>query len=191
LANLRLGLGHLAGCHLLDENGEYNLSFVRSLFPDRGVHVVALAHRVQGLMFPLGNPKGIHGLADLIRPEIEFVNRNPGSGTRLWLDRQLESLGIPASAIHGYERHVNTHTASARMVASKEADVAVGLEAAAIAQELGFQPLFHERYDLVIPDDALHTVQPLMETLATGAFRRWSAGLAGDELTHAGEEIAP
>src|SRR3989304_6137365 len=39
LANLRLGLGHLAGCHLLDPQGEYNLSFIRSLFPDRAVHV--------------------------------------------------------------------------------------------------------------------------------------------------------
>ena len=190
LANLRLGLGHFAGCHLLDSRGEYNLSFVRNLFPDRAVHVVTLAHRVQGLMVQPGNPKGIRGLADLIRPHITFINRNPGSGTRLWLDRQLESLSIPVSAIHGYDCCVNTHTACAVAVASGEADAAIGLQAAAIQQALGFLPLFHERYDLVIPDDQLHMVQPLMDTLVTGAFRRWSAGLAGYEMTHAGEEIA-
>ena len=191
LANLRLGLGHLAGCHLLDEQGEYNLTFVRNLFPDRAVHVVTLAHRVQGLMFLQGNPKGIQGLADLTRPEITFVNRNPGFGTRLWLDRQLASLGIPTSAIRGYDHHVSTHTASALAIALRKADIAVGLQAAAHEQELGFLPLFHERYDLVIPDDELPTVQPLMDTLSTGAFRRLSAGLAGYEMTHAGEEIAP
>jgi putative molybdopterin biosynthesis protein len=190
LANLRLGLGNLAGCHLLDSRGEYNLSFVRNLFPDRAVHVVTLAHRVQGLMFQPDNPKGVRSVADLIRPEIAFVNRNSGSGTRLWLDRQLESLDVPASAIHGYDRCVNTHTACALAVASGEADVAIGLQAAAIQQALGFLPLFHERYDLVIPDDQLQNVQPLMDTLVTGAFRRWGAGLAGYELSHAGEEIA-
>jgi putative molybdopterin biosynthesis protein len=190
LANLRLGLGHLAGCHLLDPQGEYNLSFVRNLFPDRSVHVVTLAHRVQGLMFRPGNPKGLQGLADLARPEVTFVNRNPGSGTRLWLDRQLEILGVPAAAIHGYDRCVNTHTACARLVASGDADMAVGLQAAAIRQALGFLPLFHERYDLVVPDDQLRVVQPLMDTLVTGAFRRWNTSLAGYEMTHAGEEIA-
>jgi molybdopterin molybdotransferase/putative molybdopterin biosynthesis protein len=189
LANLRLGLGHLAGCHLLDEKGEYNLSFVRNLFPDRAVHVVMLAYRVQGLMFQPDNPRGLRSLVDLTRPGIGFINRNPGSGTRLWLDRQFETLGIAASAVHGYDHHVNTHTACALAVASGTADVAIGLQAAAIQQALGFLPLFRERYDLVIPDDQLHMVQPLMDTLVTGAFRSWSEGLAGYEMTHAGEEI--
>jgi putative molybdopterin biosynthesis protein len=189
LANLRLGLGHLAGCHLLDAQGGYNLSFVRNLFPDRAVHVVTLAHRVQGLMLQPDNPKGLRSLVDLTRPDITFINRNSGSGTRLWLDRQLESLGIAASAVHGYDRHVNTHTACALAVASGGADVAIGLQAAAVQQALGFLPLFHERYDLVIPDDQLHAVQPLPDTLVTGAFRRWSAGLVGYEMTHAGEEV--
>lgn len=189
LANLRLGLGHLAGCHLLDAQGEYNLSFVRNLFPDRAVHVVTLAHRVQGLMFRPGNPKGLQGLADLARPEVTFVNRNPGSGTRLWLDRQLDSLGVAASAVHGYNHHVNTHTACALAIASGDADAAIGLQAAATQQALGFLPLFYERYDLVIPDDQLHAVQPLMDTLVASAFRRWSAGLAGYEMTHAGEDV--
>jgi putative molybdopterin biosynthesis protein len=189
LANLRLGLGHLAGCHLLDPQGEYNLSFIRSLFPDRAVHVVTLAHRTQGLMLRPDNPKHIQGLADLARPDVIFLNRNPGSGTRLWLDRELALAGILASAIRGYDRHVNTHTACARAVAAGEADAALGLQASAANEELAFLPLFHERYDLVIPDDQLPLVQPLMDTLATGAFRRWGTGLAGYELAHAGEEI--
>ncbi len=189
LANLRLGLGHIAGCHLLDPQGEYNLSFIRSLFPDRAVHVVTLAHRMQGLMLAPGNPMRIRSLNDLTRPDVTFLNRNPGSGTRLWLDRQLASGGIYSSAIRGYERQVNTHTACALAVAAGEADVALGLEASAAHAGLGFLPLFHERYDLVIPDDQLPVVQPLIDKLATGAFRRWSTSLAGYEMGHAGEEI--
>ena len=189
LANLRLGLGHLAGCHLLDPQGEYNLSFVRSLFPDRTVHVVTLAYRMQGLMLAPGNPKRIRSLIDLTRPDVTFLNRNPGSGTRLWLDRQLASGGISSSAIRGYERQVNTHTACARTVSAGEADAALGLQASAANEGLAFLPLFHERYDLVIPDDQLPVVQPLIDTLVTGAFRSWTTGLAGYELAHAGEEI--
>ncbi len=189
LANLRLGLGHLAGCHLLDPQGEYNLSFIRSLFPDRAVHVVTLAHRVQGLMLRPGNPKHIRSLADLARPDVTFLNRNPGSGTRLWLDRELALVGISATAIRGYEHHVNTHTACARAVVGGEADAALGLQASATNEGLGFLPLFYERYDLVIPDDQLPVVQPLIDTLVTGAFRSWTTGLAGYELAHAGEEI--
>jgi putative molybdopterin biosynthesis protein len=189
LANLRLGLGHLAGCHLLDPQGEYNLSFIRSLFPDRPVHVVTLAHRMQGLMLRPDNPKHIRSLADLARPDVTFLNRNPGSGTRLWLERQLASDGIRSSTIRGSERHVNTHTACARAVAAGKADAALGLQASAANEGLAFLPLFHERYDLVVPDDHLPVVQPLMDTLVTGAFRSWTTGLVGYELAHAGEEI--
>jgi putative molybdopterin biosynthesis protein len=189
LANLRLGLGHLAGCHLVDPQGEYNQSFVRSLFPDRPVHLITLAHRVQGLMLAPGNPKRIRGLADLARPEVAFLNRNPGSGTRLWFDRQLAQLGVAPSAIRGYERYVSTHTACSRAVAGREADCALGLQAAAGEQGLDFFPLFHERYDLIIPDEMLPTAAPLVNHLTGGTFRRWAESLTGYEMAHAGEEV--
>ena len=35
LVNLRQGLCQISGSHLLAESGEYNLPFVRHLFPDR------------------------------------------------------------------------------------------------------------------------------------------------------------
>ncbi|MCJ7678610.1 MAG: helix-turn-helix domain-containing protein [Anaerolineales bacterium] len=189
LANLRLGLGHLAGCHLLDPQGEYNQSFVRTLFPDRPVHLITLAYRMQGLMLAPENPKRIHTLADLARPEVTFLNRNPGSGTRLWFDRQLAALGLTPSAIHGYDSTASTHTACAGAIASGEVDAALGLQAAAAAHNLVFAPLFHERYDLVVPHEQLQTVGPLMDRLNDGSFRRWAESLTGYEMAHAGEEI--
>jgi DNA-binding transcriptional ArsR family regulator len=96
LVNLRQGLCQISGSHLLDENGEYNTPFVRHLFPDRDVELVTLAYRTQGLIISAGNPKGIKNVADLARPNVRFANRNPGSGTRLWLDAELRRLSIPA-----------------------------------------------------------------------------------------------
>ena len=61
--------------HLDEDTGEYNLPYVRRYLPDVPVAVVNLVGRVQGLILPPGNPKGISALADLGRPKITFVNR--------------------------------------------------------------------------------------------------------------------
>jgi len=190
LVNLRQGLCHLSGAHLLDEDGSYNLPTVRRLFPSGGVRVVTLARRVQGLMFALGNPHGIRGLEDLARPDLRFVNRNRGSGTRVWLDARLRERGIAPQAVRGYGREVATHTAAARAVAAGEADVALGLEAAARAAGLGFLPLFTERFDLIFPEEATRPLLPLLEALPGADFRRLAGDLPGYDLAPAGTVVA-
>lgn len=189
LVNLRQGFCQIAGTHLLDENGEYNTPFVRHLFPDRNMEVITLANRIQGLMVAVGNPKGIHKILDLARPTVRFVNRNPGSGTRLWFDTALKNVGIPATAISGYEYPVKTHTEAARIIANGKADVALGLQAAAYQQHLDFVPLFEERYDLVFPKDQMPTLTPLLDHLQTAVFRNELNSLTGYNAAHSGEQI--
>jgi putative molybdopterin biosynthesis protein len=189
LVALRQNLCHLSGAHLLDPGGEYNLPFVRHFFPDRPMQVVTLAHREQGLMTAPGNPKAIHSIADLARQDITFINRNPGSGTRLWLDRQLQEAGIPADQIKGYAKVVNTHTVCAIAIHSRQADVALGLRAAAHQFGLDFMPLFHERYDLIYMHEQSHLLAPLIDTIQTLPFRRGVKALTGYDTTHTGELI--
>jgi putative molybdopterin biosynthesis protein len=189
LMTLRQGLCHISGAHLLDQNGEYNIPFVRHIFPDRPMRIITLAHREQGLMTAPGNPKGIRSLADLARADVSFINRNPGSGTRLWLDQQLQTLGIPAKAIRGYQATVSTHTKSAWAVFSGAADAAVGLRAAAHPLGLDFIPLFHERYDLIFAQEQAELLDPLLEALQSSAIRRGIEGLTGYETLHSGEQI--
>lgn len=190
LVNLRMGLCSLSGAHLLDTSGAYNTPFVSRLFPDRRVHLVTLAHRTQGWMTAAGNPRGIRGAADLLQPGLRFVNRNPGSGTRLWLDGELNRLGIAPETVSGYGNSVKTHTEAALAIQSGEAHVALGLEAAALQHGLGFLPLFDERYDLVLPEEKLRALAPLLDTLQTAAFRRGVDSLRGYDTAHTGEEIA-
>jgi len=190
LVALRQGLCHLSGAHLFDAaTGEYNTSFVRHFFPDRATELVTLAHREQGLMLAPGNPKKIRGLSDLARPDVCFVNRQRGSGTRLWLDNELRRLGIPVERIRGYEREVRTHTECARLVEEGQADAALGLHAAAGQHGLGFIPFFFERYDLILPQEQVEALQPLLDTLQTGVFRRDVATLVGYATAHSGEQI--
>jgi molybdate-binding protein/DNA-binding transcriptional regulator YhcF (GntR family) len=142
----------LAGCHLWDEATDtYNESFVRKLLPGQKVALLTLAHRRVGLMLLPGNPLRIEGLADLSRSGVRFINRQQGSGTRVWLDAQLHQAGIDSSNIVGYQDEKMTHSEVARAISKGQADAGLGVETAALSFGLDFKLLTTERYDLVIP----------------------------------------
>jgi putative molybdopterin biosynthesis protein len=189
LVNLRQGLCQISGSHLLAETGEYNTPFVRRLFPDRDVEIVTLAYRTQGLMLASGNPKRVKRLADIAGKTIRFVNRNAGSGTRLWLDAELHKLNIPSRRINGYDRVVKTHTEAALLIESGKADVSLGLQAAAHQHNLDFVPLFEERYDLILPRENEQILLPLLEYIQTSDFRNSLNALTGYNSSHSGEQI--
>lgn len=193
LIALRRGECHLAGSHLLDpESGAYNLPYIRRYLVGMPVAVITLAHREQGLMVAPGNPKGIRDLRDLARPDVRFVNRQRGAGTRILLDYYLQRLGIDPGSIQGYEREELTHLAVAAAVAGGRADAGLGIRAAAVAMGLDFIPLTMERYDLVIPlafyEDPWF--QPVLELLHDTRFRAAVAALPGYDVAAMGQEVA-
>ncbi|MDP1714971.1 MAG: substrate-binding domain-containing protein [Anaerolineales bacterium] len=189
LVNLRQGLCQISGAHLLDENGEYNTPFVKHLFPDRNMEIITLAHRTQGLMLSTGNPKGVKKIADLVHSNIRFVNRNAGSGTRLWLDAELRKRKIPAEKISGYEKTVKTHSEAAFLIESGKSDVSLGLQAAARQYGLDFIPLFEERYDLILPCEQEKQLNPLLDYIQTADFRSSLNSLTGYGTVHSGKQI--
>jgi molybdate-binding protein len=189
LVNLRQGLCQISGSHLLDESGEYNTPFIRHLFPDRDMEVVTLAYRMQGLMIAPGNPKGIKKIADIARSDVRVVNRNSGSGTRLWFDAELRKLKIPAENVNGYDKVVKTHSDAAALIENNEADAALGLQAAAHQYGLDFIALFEERYDLVLLRENEKTLAPMLDYLQTSNFRNELHSLTGYDSAHSGEQI--
>lgn len=193
LVALRRGEAHLAGSHLLDpQSGEYNLSAVRQYLPDVAVVVVGFLGRQQGLMVPRGNPKGIFSLQDLARPDVIFVNRQRGAGTRVLLDYQLALLGIAPQQVRGYNQEEYTHLAVAAAVASGRADCGLGIAAAAQALDLDFIPLHQEHYDLVVPKEFYESdlLAPLWAVLEDLTFRQAVAGLPGYDISRMGKIVA-
>lgn len=191
LIALRQGLCDVAGCHLFDdEREEYNTPFLRHLFPDIPVTAVTLAYREQGLMTAPGNPCGVKDLPDLAGSGVRLANRNAGSGTRVWLDGQLRRKRIDVAAVDGYATSFGTHTAVAAAIASGSADAGIGLRASAERFGLHFQPLFQERYDLVIRQDRIDetSIHALLDTLTSRRLRRSLGELAGYDASHTGEE---
>ncbi len=150
LIALAEGKVDLAGSHLWDaENDTYNLEYIKRLFPGKRIGLVTLAHRRLGLIIPPGNPYQVHGLEDLARPELIFVNRQSGSGTRVWLDSKLHEIGISVNQIKGYSDERLTHSDVALAIANQEAQLGLGMQAFARAYGLDFIHLTQERYDLV------------------------------------------
>jgi putative molybdopterin biosynthesis protein len=192
LIALAEGKADLAGCHLWDEETDtYNLPFVRRLLPGQRVVLVTLARRQLGLIVPPGNPANVQELADLRRPGLRFVNRQPGSGTRVWLDAMLQRQGIQPAAIQGYCDEKMTHTEIANTVAEGLADVGLGLEGAARPYGLGFVPLTQEQYDLVIPAQHFDSppLQALIKWISSPAARQAISSLAGYETSNTGEVV--
>ncbi|HYG58695.1 MAG TPA: molybdopterin biosynthesis protein, partial [Symbiobacteriaceae bacterium] len=188
LMALKRGEAHMAGVHLLDEaTGDYNASYVRR-YLGRPALLVLLARREQGFLVPKGNPKGIRSFADLARPDVTYVNRQRGAGTRLLLDYHLKQEGIDPASVQGYTREEFTHLNVAAAVQSGSADTGLGILAAAKALDLDFVPITWEEYELCIPADlkANPGVQAILGLISNHAFQQAIAELGGYDVSEAG-----
>jgi len=193
LVALSRGEAHLAGSHLLDEEtGEYNVSYVKRLLAGKEVVILHLVYREQGLMVAKGNPKGLKGLADLARPDVSFINRQRGAGTRVLLDFKAKEMGLDPTKINGYDRTAFTHLAVAVAVASGTADTGLGILAAARALDLDFVPVLKERYDLVIPRVHYESklLEPVLAILQDASFKNEIEKLGGYDVSQMGQVIA-
>jgi putative molybdopterin biosynthesis protein len=89
--------------------------------------MITLAHRTQGLIVARGNPKQVFGLHDVARQDITFINRNRGSGTRIWLDERLNEIGLDQEMVNGYTKELYSHTGIAQAIKLGTADAGIGL----------------------------------------------------------------
>ena len=192
LMAIKRGVCHLAGTHLLDtEDGSYNISYLKKYLTDKAVKLIHLVQRDQGLIVQPGNPKQIHGIEDLGRKDLRFINRQTGSGTRILLDYKLKQLGVKADTINGYQNEEFTHMAVAVAVLSGSEDTGLGIYAAAKALDLDFIPVVTEQYDLVVPLEFFETeaVQILLEIIKSPAFKKRVEALGGYNTKNTGTVI--
>jgi putative molybdopterin biosynthesis protein len=138
----------LAGIHLMDpKTGEYNRPLL-----DASLDLIAGYRRMQGIVFRPDDTRFAQHDADaavaaaLADPECTLVNRNPGSGTRILIDRLLRGKQPP-----GYGVQAKSHNAVATAVAQGRADWGMAIDTVAKQYGLGFIPVQEEHYDFVVP----------------------------------------
>lgn len=190
---LRKGKVHVAGTHLRDsESGEFNLPFLKRKFANEDLLVVTFAQWEEGLLTAPGNPRGIRRAGDLAQRGARFINREPGSGSRLLFDRLLAEAGLNPARISGSDRLASGHLSAAYAVSRGEADCCIATRSAAHAFGLGFVPVQQERFDLVLRrrDVSLPGMQSLLGVLQKASFRRMLEYQAGYETRHTGAQLA-
>jgi putative molybdopterin biosynthesis protein len=178
LSAVKRGESDISGTHLLDEEGVYNIKFFEK-FDIRDAVLVRGYDREQGLIVAKGNPMRILSVKDILNPDISFINRNPGSGTRTLLDIELakltgdDNLKEISKKINGYETIAKTHSAVASAVAYKKADVGIGIKTVSRQYDLDFIPLKEEKYDFAIPKNKLEKaeVKRFLEVLRSGELK--------------------
>lgn len=183
----------MAGTHLFDEeSGDFNFPFFRKYLPGLNVSCINLAIRHQGLIVAKGNPLGIAGVEDLARPEVRFINRQRGAGTRILLDYHLRQAGLTPEQVAGYEKEEFTHMAVAVNVLTGTASCGLGIFAAANALGLDFVPLARERYDLAfLPELADWKTEVVLNLIRSKAFKARIEALGGYETTLTGMIMEP
>jgi putative molybdopterin biosynthesis protein len=174
----------VAGFHVPALSGKAPV-FARALKPwlKPKVHkLIACSRRMQGLMVRKEHAALVHEFPDLARHRMRFVNRQPGSGTRMLVEHLLRKHDLEPGSVLGEVEHVeNTHVAVALCVASGVVDAGVGIEAAALQFGLHFVPLVEEDYFLACLDSSIHhpAVRQLREILAGPRWRGILADLPG------------
>jgi putative molybdopterin biosynthesis protein len=180
------GLVHVAGLHLVDDQlADDHAAVLQRRFPGRPMAVINLTRWRQGLVLADGNPLGIRGAADLLRPGIRFAQREAGAGAHKLIHGLLagQGAGIASGPV------ASGHAAVARLVQWGVADAGVAIEGAALAAGLSFVPLCEERFDLIVPRDRLHhgPVVRLLEMLEQPGFVTEASQVPGYDLSLTGQ----
>jgi molybdate transport repressor ModE-like protein len=180
LERLLSGDADIAGYHLPDQD---SLVQVQAHLKSAGMMAYPVMRRTQGLMVSTGNPLRIKKLVDLARPEVRFINRQKGAGTRLLLDTLMEKEGIRSDRIRGYRHEEFTHTAVATAIVAGTADAALGLKYIAAQFRLGFVPFEEETFYLAMSPKthASKPIQKLIQSLHALAAKQvgYRAATAG------------
>jgi molybdate-binding protein len=175
--------------HLLDPDSDlFNETAAREWLPGRPIVGIVWAWREQGLIVPAGNPQALASVADLARPGLRVIGRQPRAGSHVLLGHLLSSAGIRLDQVGFLAEPALAEDEVAAAVADGRADVGFGIEAEARARGLGFLPLLRERFDLVM-ERRQYFETPLQRLLAftrTDAFRRRAGHLGGYDIAATG-----
>jgi molybdate transport repressor ModE-like protein len=186
------GRADIAGFHVpVAGRPDWDRASIRRGLRARRDRLIRFADREQGLILPSGNPLQVKNLRDIAGQRLRFINRQPGSGTRLLIDQLIAREGVARSAILGYANEEFTHRAVAATVASGGADAGFGLRAAAVEYRLAFIPQVRERYFLAVRAEAVGSpgVSRLIEALRSPAFERIARKFAGYRVDAAGTVV--
>ncbi len=190
LALLASGAAMLAGLHLIEADGTYNVASIAAAMPARDFVVLEWARREQGLVVAPGNPLRLKGIASLRDGKVRLVPRQKEAGSQALLLHLLGKAGIGTADLDMTAPALNESDLGAA-VAEGRADAGLAIRAVAQQFKLGFIALETERFDLVMRrrDYFEPPVQTLFAFARTPEFRARAAALGGYDVDAVGRVI--
>jgi len=193
LAALSLGEADVACLHLYDPNtSEYNRPYIERYWLNGKVESIGYYGRE--LVFALRPGLQLRSVDDvimeLLQGNLKLVNRNRGSGTRVFLDYLINSIGkryglkVNTSRIKGYGNEVTSHIEAARIVAQGKADVALVLRYASELYNLNYIHVTWERYECIALKEVFHkqAVKEFKEIINSEWFKHLLKKSVGYEM---------
>jgi len=186
------GKAMLAGMHIWHAEGQrYNDPTMLGLSGMRDLVLIRWAKRQQGLLLAAGNPRGIERLEDIAGPGIRVAHRQPDAGVSHLLQSLLASHRIDARQLTWAAHPSLSEDDLALAIRQGEAEVGVGIEAAARRQGLAFIPLQQEHFDLAMR--RRHYFEPAIQRLLAFAgsarFVQRARALGGYDISDLGKVI--
>lgn len=186
------GKAMLAGIHLLDaSSGRYNEPAALGLSGVRDLIVLHWAKRRQGLLLAPGNPLNLWSLGDIAKQGVILAHRQPGAGAAQLLSCLLQEAGIVPEALRWAAHSSLSEDDLALVIAQGDADVGLGMEAAAQRQQLDFIPLVEESFDVVMHRRSYFepAVQALFAFARTPRFAQRANTLNGYDVSQLGRVL--
>jgi putative molybdopterin biosynthesis protein len=172
-----------------DSGDEANIATVRAMPGLHDAVLVAFARREQGLLVAPGNPKHLHGLADVLVTGAQMAVRQPGAGAQMLLDVLLRRAGAVHKDLQRMEPPCLTGPDLAAAIRTGKADCGIATRAAARSAGLDFVPLLWENFDLLMRQRSYFRppIQALIGFIGDKRLKLRAAELTGYDTRPAGQ----
>jgi len=172
-----------------DAAEDANIAAARAMPGLHDAVLIGFARREQGLLLAPGNPKQLHGLADVLSSGARMAVRQPGSGAQMLLEVLLTRAGAGPKDLRRCEPPCLTGPDLADAIAAGKADCGLATRAAAKSAGLDFVPLVSEHFDLLMRQRSYFRppIQALVGFLGQKRLKQRAAELTGYDTTPAGQ----
>ena len=172
-----------------DSADDANIAAVRAMPGLHDAVLVGLARREQGLLLAPGNPKHLHGLADVLATGAQMAVRQPGAGAQMLLDMLLARAGAVRKDMRRLEPPYLTGPDLAAAIRTGKADCGIATRAAAKSAGLDFVPLLWENFDLLMRQRSYFRppIQALIGFIGQKRLKQRAAELSGYDTMPAGQ----
>jgi excisionase family DNA binding protein len=185
---------HFPGIHEFDDSsgkivGDVNIAAVRTLPGLHDALLIGLPRREQGLLLPVGNPKSLQSVADVLSAGATMAMRQPGSGAQLLLEALLARAGATLKDLKRLEPPRLTAADLATAIRDGSADCGIATRAAAKTAGLDFVPLTWESFDLLTRQRSYFrpAMQALVRFLGDKRLAQRAGELSGYDPAPAGQ----